>query len=253
MWSLSRTCSVRGARSPVLLAQMQKSGEVRKVRDKVSNDLQDKSENRSFDPSKYLTRVGGAEYLEVRWRILWLRTLHPDAVIEMEHVKITDDIAIFKATVVLPTGGKATGYGSETARDFRDFVEKASTKALGRALGALGFGTQFTTDFDYGSDAPAGKFPAVDAPVDFAITRGRRIVAPSEVPRGSNSNDQVVTPRQIKFVLAISREAGIDEKQLNEEVQRTYGKPLAELGRRDASALIERLQARRGAVADLNS
>ena len=29
-------------------------------------------------------RVNGADYLEVKWRLLWLRTNHPDAVIETE-------------------------------------------------------------------------------------------------------------------------------------------------------------------------
>jgi hypothetical protein len=52
-------------------------------------------------------------------------------------------MAIFKATVTVPTGGKATGYGSETASDFPDFIEKAETKAIGRALNALGYGAQF--------------------------------------------------------------------------------------------------------------
>ncbi|HKG29607.1 MAG TPA: hypothetical protein VKB01_10775, partial [Thermomicrobiales bacterium] len=37
----------------------------------------------------------------------------------------------------------ATGYGSETASDFPDFIEKAETKAIGRALNALGYGAQF--------------------------------------------------------------------------------------------------------------
>jgi hypothetical protein len=52
-------------------------------------------------------------------------------------------MAIFKATVSVPSGGKATGYGSETAGDFPDFIEKAETKAIGRALNALGYGAQF--------------------------------------------------------------------------------------------------------------
>ena len=45
----------------------------------------------------------------------------------------------------------------------------------------------------------------------------------------------------------------MDEDALREEVERTYGRPIADLGRRDASAFIERLQARRGAVSDLAS
>ena len=134
---------------------------------------------RPFDPTPYMRQLRGRggqgqEYLDVKWRLLWLRREHPDAEIVTEHVQIEDRIAIFKATVTLPSGGKATGYGSETSGDFGDFIEKAETKAIGRALAALGFGTQFCPDFEFGAGAAAGPLRVVDTPVDFASTRGRR-------------------------------------------------------------------------------
>ena len=89
-----------------------------------------------FDPTPYLRQLrgrGGGEYLDVKWRLLWLRKEHPDAKIVTELVQHDPQMAIFKATVTVPTGGKATGYGSETASDFPDFIEKAETKAIGRA------------------------------------------------------------------------------------------------------------------------
>lgn len=101
-----------------------------------------------FDPSPYMRQLrgrgGNQDYLDVKWRLLWLRREHPDAEILTEHVRIDEGMAIFKATVSVPTGGKATGYGSETAGDFGDFIEKAETKAIGRALNALGYGAQFS-------------------------------------------------------------------------------------------------------------
>jgi len=104
-----------------------------------------------FDPSRHLRQLrgkgGASDYLDVKWRLVWLRSEHPDAHIATEHVTITSDLAIFKARVTIPDGGSATGYGSETARDFGDFIEKAETKALGRALIALGYGTQFAQEF----------------------------------------------------------------------------------------------------------
>ncbi len=54
--------------------------------------------------------------------------------------------------MVLPSGGRATGYGSEAQGDFADYIEKAETKAIGRALAALGYGTQFALDFDLGGE-----------------------------------------------------------------------------------------------------
>jgi hypothetical protein len=53
---------------------------------------------------------------------------------------------IFRAVVKDGRGGVATGTKSEKAASFPDFIEKAETGAIGRALAALGYGTQFTGD-----------------------------------------------------------------------------------------------------------
>jgi hypothetical protein len=103
----------------------------------------------AFKPENHLRtlrgRGGDADYLDVKWRIVWLRHEHPQAVIETEKVAggMESNYAEFRARVTLPGGGSATGWGSETKSDFADFIEKAETKALGRAIAALGYGTQF--------------------------------------------------------------------------------------------------------------
>jgi hypothetical protein len=117
----------------------------------------------SFDPQQHLSRVSGGDYLEVKWRLVWLRDKHPDASIITEMVEATKDFALCKATISIPGGGSATGYGSETPQDFKDHIEKCETKAIGRALGALGFGTQFS-GFDF-SLANGTSEHVVDAPV----------------------------------------------------------------------------------------
>lgn len=207
----------------------------------------------AFEPAKYLVNINGrGEYLEVKWRLLWLRTAHPDAVIETELVHLRDHEAIFKARVSIPGGGAATGWGSETANDFRDFVEKAETKAIGRALAALGFGTQFCQDHEFG--AADGRI--VDTPVDINATRARRSASAAAGVGGDQApaaqaagNTQRATERQVKFIYAIAREAGLDEAELGDWSQELYGMPVDELNRRDASALIEALQRRRNEVA----
>lgn len=138
----------------------------------------------AFDPSNYLSKVGNADYLEVKWRLVWLRTDHPDARIETELVSMDEVVqrgqktprAIFRAMVSIPGKGSATGYGSETAMDFAEFIEKAETKAIGRALGALGLGTQFCNDFDETDDN--GNARIVDSPVRRQLT-----VAPIQPPQ----------------------------------------------------------------------
>lgn len=58
--------------------------------------------------------------------------------------------------------------------------------------------------------------------------------------------NQPVTPRQLKFIQAIAREKGMSDDELNDEIGRVYGHTtVAELDRRDASAFIDRLMARR--------
>lgn len=127
-----------------------------------------------FDPTPYIRQLrgrgGGSDYLDVKWRLLWLRKEHPDAEIVTELVQHDPQMAIFKATVTVPTGGKATGYGSETASDFPDFIEKAETKAIGRALNALGYGAQF------GDPARTEEAPANSV-------RERRAQPPAPMPR----------------------------------------------------------------------
>ena len=120
----------------------------RRLYDLDPADPESTSKIAEFDPTPYLRKIGGRgrtgeDYLDVKHRLLWLRTEHPDAQIVTEHIQIDEQSAIFKATVAIPGGGTASGHGSETAADFPDYIEKAETKALGRALNALGYGAQF--------------------------------------------------------------------------------------------------------------
>lgn len=123
----------------------------------------------AFDPTPHLVKVkGGQLYLPVKDRLMWLREEHPEAVIntEMVHLDLDQQVAVFRAQVTLPSGASASGYGSETERDFPPgWVEKAETKAIGRALAALGFGTQFAVELDEGDRV-------VDTPVTPRVDRG---------------------------------------------------------------------------------
>ncbi len=190
----------------------------------------------TFDPRKYVSRVGGADYLEVKWRVLWLRTLHPDALIETELISHENSVAVFKAHVAIPGGGSSTGWGSEGYDDFRDYLEKAETKALGRALAALGFGTQFTPDFDFAE----GQEKVVDAPVRLA--RQRQLVDLSEERRGHAAERQSMTERQMDFIQKMAREKGMSSEAIDSQVTELFGKRFDQLDRRDASAYIERLK-----------
>ena len=155
------------------------------------------SEAAIFEPARYLTRVNGSDYLEVKWRLVWLRDRHPDASIETELASHQDNVAVFRARIAIPDGGTATGWGTEAASDFRDYLEKAETKAIGRALAALGFGTQFCPDFEFG--AAAGR--VVDSPVK--VERTTRPATRQRQETGTVAAigpDQPATERQLRFL-----------------------------------------------------
>lgn len=191
-----------------------------------------KSENRreGFDASRYLTKLNGRDYLEVKWRLLWLRTEHPEAAIATELVRLEDGLALFRAKVTIPGGGEATGWGSETKDDFGDYIEKAETKALGRALAALGYGTQFCEDFDFHRE-DRGK--VVDSPVS----------PPRQRPFRRGGSTAPATASQLRAIYAIGRaDWGLSEAEVDARCQRDYGRLPNALTKEQASALITQLK-----------
>jgi hypothetical protein len=153
----------------------------------------DEQRSRPFNPNEHVVQIktknGLADYLPVQWRLVWFRTQCPDGIIETEMlqldldreteeegfawndekrrsekvVKRSSGFVIFRAVVKDGKGGIATGTKSEKAASFPDYIEKAETGAIGRALAALGYGTQFAPELDE-------EHRIVDAPVNRGAT-----------------------------------------------------------------------------------
>ena len=148
------------------------------------------------------------------------------------------------------------------------------SKALGRALAALGFGTQFTEDFDFAEGDPAR---VVDSPVDRSTTRGAQAGGPngsteasgrngtngagrsrgSEAPatvltleggahatgRPENRPILPATEPQIKAIYAIARGAqSMDDAEVEARCKELYGVTPSGLSRRQASEFIDALK-----------
>lgn len=118
----------------------------------------------AFNPNDHMMKLKGKDYLQVAWRLVWFREDHPDWGINAECIEQDQDHAIFKAIICDENGlQKSSGHGSESKKDFGDFLEKAETKAVGRALAMLGYGTQFAADeLDEGErivDSPINREP----------------------------------------------------------------------------------------------
>jgi hypothetical protein len=102
---------------------------------------------RPFDPRQHLRKLAnGADYLDVKWRLAWMRSEHPNAQIETELLRDDEDGALFKAVVRLPDGGSSMAHAGVPRERSAGHVEQAETKAVGRALAALGYGAEFTDD-----------------------------------------------------------------------------------------------------------
>jgi hypothetical protein len=191
-------------------------------------------EERSFNPSAYLIKLRGGEYLPVKWRIYWFRQVHPQGTIETKLVEFSRErqFALFCAQVSDGQGGVATGYGSESAVDFADYIEKAETKAIGRALAALGFGTQFALEFDEGNrivDAPVERLSsapyqahlsaAKEGNSSVADRRESYAAAAIQVPSGADATEPALA------------EQGEDAEPATEQQVRSIRKLCAALGR----------------------
>ena len=175
-----------------------------------------KSAGKEFDPTRHVSSVSGRDYLEVKWRLGWLRSDHPHASIETELQSLEGGRAVSKARVRTPDGGEATGWGSETSSDFGDFIEKAETKALGRALAALGYGLQFCEDFE----------------------------SASEPRRSGGGADAKATGSQLRAIYAIGRSMGLSPEDVDGRCRLEHStRPPSALSRREASGWIDALKA----------
>lgn len=103
-------------------------------------------------------------YLQVAHRLVWFREEHPRWQILPELLHHDPGLsAVYRATVKDESGlVLATATGSESKADFADYLEKAETKAIGRALALCGYGTQYAAaELDEGTRL-------VDSPVQPA-------------------------------------------------------------------------------------
>ena len=152
----------------------------------------------AFNPNDHMMRLKGKDYLQVMWRLVWFREDHPDYGINAVALELTDDHAIFKAIITDPAGVQvSSGHGSESKRDFGDYIEKAETKAVGRALAMLGYGTQFAADeLDEGQRI-------VDSPVERKASKPEPVMCEAcgkEITGYTGKNGKVIPiPDGVRF------------------------------------------------------
>lgn len=178
----------------------------------------------TFDPQKNLTELrgrGGSQlYLAVKDRLLWLHSENDILSIETEILEHkVGEYAVVRARVTIgdPIQKSATGIGSETKADFGDYLEKAETKAVGRALGMIGYGTQYAGyDFSYEDAVVAvnevkpdrNKFPGVDSGI-----------AIDDIPPTRPAVEATVTPPLTEQVRSRAKQTPMTKEQIYTEMR----------------------------------
>jgi hypothetical protein len=195
----------------------------------------------TFNADKHVIELQGKAYLEVKWRLVWFRQECPNGTIDTEEVQVDIDreveaevptgnwianpnrpgkkmpekivkrdkgYARFKAVVTDGKGGRATGTKSENAASFPDYIEKAETGAIGRALALLGYGTQFT------GDELNEEHRIVDAPVDRANPgySGRETVEGVTNDLHANNGTPSATEQQLASLRKLNQHLGKPEQ-----------------------------------------
>ena len=137
----------------------------RKSRLKTADSLHNGHSN-IFDPNKYMLKLPKTkkvslgngqvkfektetDYLPVAARIAWFRKENPYWSIITEVEQLADKAVVMKATIKNMLGMViATARKKETEAHFPDYIEKAETGAIGRALAMCGYGTLQAPEFD---------------------------------------------------------------------------------------------------------
>lgn len=119
----------------------------------INPEVLTKNGNGKFNPQKHLIKVKGKDYLEVKFRLHWFRTEKALWDIRTEIVKLDLErgIAIVRADIYDEQGKhKSSGLKMEYQKNFFDYVEKAETGSIGRALASMGYGTLQSQELDEG-------------------------------------------------------------------------------------------------------
>jgi hypothetical protein len=167
------------------------------------------------------------EYLPVAARVAWFRADHPHGTIDAVALTIDFDkgLAIFQATVEDGEGGKAVAYAHETRAGFADFLEKSHTRAVGRALALLGYGS--TTA---GEELSEGGHVA-DAPVDTTMptnvnTIVEDIVSGSDTSVSKQASSEVhPTADEISTLVDSARSANVSNDDFAHDMRRLMQLP----------------------------
>lgn len=141
-----------------------------------------------------MMNLKGKEYLPAAERVVWFKNDYPETKSQIltKIVSFTEELAVVEAEIYLLNESAtyikvANDYKVEHRKDFPDYLEKASTGAIARALARCGYGTVDAQQEQAGRIADAPVEPRAAAPTLSVSTSGGTVAASAPAPDNSSS------------------------------------------------------------------
>lgn len=167
---------------------------------------------------------GGRQYATVNARVSWFREANPRWSILTECIELNreEKFAVYRATIRDESGNLIqTATKEATGRDHPDYIEKAETGAIGRALGFSGYGTEdfindtnedgtpFVTDRPHGDGQDTRKVSdarraSVESPAGEATAQKLPALRPPSKP-----DDSELYAQKCHEVTSLARTCGV--------------------------------------------
>ena len=193
----------------------------------------------AFNPRDHLLDLKGKDYLQVPWRLAWLNDDYANGDVAGFLIETTevydrecgphprdktkqDRETKYRVVVEILNGAgnvvkRGVGTGTGKQSEFALYIEKAETKAMGRALAMVGYGTQHTGDeFDMGDEiSPVdGKLGVAiaDAPVVVTKKPSKSVGAPTRAimaPPVAQTSQPAPQPAQALYTPPASQQAPV--------------------------------------------
>lgn len=231
----------------------------------ITNDYTLKSRMRGNSHVRFGSGGGRSNPSAYHNRLVWFREQCPHGTIDTEEIEVDLDremeeevyawnsetrrsekvmkrakgYARYRAVVTDGKGGRATGTKSEKAVSFPDFIEKAETGAIGRALAALGYGTQFAPELNEEHrivDAPVERTPYASSyegssgsgngRKSLASVRPTFVNANGDAEEKSNATNASATEQQLASIHKLCQHLGKPEPEAPENLSYLSAKEL---------------------------
>lgn len=220
-----------------------------------------------FNPKEHLIKIrrfeNGQEvfldYLEIKWRLVWFREEHPDWVIETSGDMYLDEkgkpFGYWASAVIKDEKGNirttAKAYSERGPNDKSpnpNFVERAETKAEGRALVKLGYGTQWALEYTEENEITE----VADSPVQQGKTEQDNELPANieQVTLDENGETKNVGPseKQKKYIYVLLDKLGMTREQYKAILKTKWNVDSSkEMSQEQVSELINYLKSLLGA------